>query len=66
MSICLELFHLPRSERRIEEVKKRAGSEWGKVYLDLQRRKKKERERKRLLTERVDVRLPSARGEDKG
>ncbi len=44
VSICLKLFQLPGFKRRIEEVKKGAGPEHGKVYLDLSR-KKEERER---------------------
>ncbi len=42
--IYLKLFQLPGFKRRTEEVKKRADSEHGKVYLDL-RRKKREMER---------------------
>ncbi len=40
--VCLKLFQLPGFKKRIEEVKKRAGPEHGKVYLNLRRRKREE------------------------
>ncbi len=38
VSICLKLFQLPGFKKRIEEVKKETGLEYGKVYLELRRR----------------------------
>ncbi len=45
VSIYLKLFQLPGFNRRIEEVKKGTSPEHRKVYLDLRRRKKEEREK---------------------
>ncbi len=47
VSIYVKLFQLPRCKRRMEEIKKGAGIEHGKVYFDLRRRKKEERKRGR-------------------